>query len=162
MSKSCEPYKHQLIYIIFTILWIIVIIYFGLYNDPANFVLALPFIIFAINANTIDETEDEDEESVFEVSFVNVGIIFSIAILGLFTNFVADSKISTAILLAVIFVMLSYYPMWFKKEGRHLMKCIRSCLETFAVTLYIYAIVSFLIQTRGVFGNAAEKIKKEM
>lgn len=139
--------KHQFIYALFTLLWIILVILFGLVTYETLLILMIPIIIFFINMQSIDEVYDEESEAeIFSVTFITIGVLFSITILTFLTKNDSDPRLITAILLAVIFILLAYYHLWLGKENRHIMKIVRSCFETFAVTLYIYAIVLYMAE----------------
>ena len=49
------------------------------------------------------------------------------------------------IFLAMILVLISYPHIWATMEFRHVFKIARSCIETMAVTLYIFVLMIFFL-----------------
>ncbi len=137
--------KHQFVYGFFILFWIFLVCVFKLPTEYTIWVLFIPIVLFYINSQNIDDVyDDETEAEIFSVTFITIGVLFSITILTFLTKSDSDPRLITAILLAVIFILLAYYHLWLGEENRHIMKIIRSCFETFAVTLYIYAIVLYM------------------
>lgn len=137
--------KHQFIYYLFILLWIILVCMFHLPTVYTIPVLLIPVILLFVNSENINDVYDDDTEAeIFSVTFITIGVLFSITILTFLTKSDSDPRLITSILLAVIFILLAYYHLWLGEENRHIMKIVRSCFETFAVTLYIYAIVLYM------------------
>lgn len=57
----------------------------------------------------------------------------------------SSKRLNHIIFLAMISVLLIYLPIWVGYHDRHIYKAARSCLETFSITLYIYAIMIFFV-----------------
>lgn len=145
------------VFVVFSLIWMLVIILNKFYKSFASFVLFLPFGYFLIgflNAECI--CDKELEQDVLQVTFIAAGMIISIPLLGLINkdeikwneqNVKRKEELKKllnhTIFLAVIFILLSYPHVWVCKDIRHIYNVARSCLETFGVTLYIFALTIF-------------------
>lgn len=146
--KTESSFYVRAVYTVFTFIWMLVIVMNKFYANICAYILLIPFAIFLLGFMNAEETCDcEVETDVMAVTFVTVGIIISIPLLTLFNKDGANKDLNHIIFLAMIFVLLSYLHIWVGKSGRHVCKAIRSCLETFALCLYMYAIGIFFITT---------------
>lgn len=147
------------VFVAFTFLWLIVIIVNKFYRSFASFILLLPFGYFLMGFMNADHICNKQvEKDVFLLSFVNAGILLSLPLLGLI-NTKIDSELSDCekkkwkknklnhiIYLAMIFILLTYPHIWVCMEARHIVKIIRSCLETFGITLYIFVLTIIFLE----------------
>ena len=132
-------------YIFFIFLWLLIILLNGFYKSSAWYVLLIPFVIFTIGFFNTDCVDRELEEDVFKVTFVTIGILLSLPLLKLFNEKQYDRQLNHIIFLAMIATLFSYYHFWVPSSLRHVCKVIQSCLETIAITLYIFALVIFFL-----------------
>ena len=184
-SEYCEPCEKRMthkqkqevifciksMFLLFSLLWIIIVCINNFYDSVASYILLIPFIIFAFGFFNADRTcELEVEQDVFSVTFISIGILVSMPLLGIFEKNIIpkdepksneteedvlkrekrkqhrevfNKKFYRIIFIAMICVLLIYYQFWIPLHQRHIYKAIRSCLETYAITLYIYAIAYF-------------------
>lgn len=134
------------VFLTFTFIWIIIIVLNKFYTSLAVWVLLIPFAIFLLGFMNADETANTDIESdVFSVTFITIGIIVSMPLLSLFNKEKTNEHLNHVIFLAMISTLLSYLHIWTGKKNRHVCKVIRSCLETYAICLYIFAITIFFV-----------------
>ena len=156
-SKKCRYNPKQLtfysraVFVMFTFIWILIVAMNKFYNDTASYVLLLPFAFFLLGFMNADEIcDDELENDIFSTSFITIGIVVSIPLLGYFNRDkegnIKDKKSTHAIFIAMITTLLTYLQIWVDKRYRHVCKVIRSCLETIAITLYIYAIILYFLE----------------
>ena len=135
------------IFCLFSFIWIFVIILNKFYKNIACYILLIPFIIFLLGfINSEDTTNTDVEDDIFSVTFLTLGLVVSLPLLALFNKDNANPELNHVIFLAMISILLSYLHIWVGKENRHVFKAIRSCLETFSITLYIFAISIFFIK----------------
>lgn len=145
-EKDRLIYFTRSVYLIFALIWILLCIANKFYESAAAYVLFIPLIIFLMGFMNADCTCDNEVESdVFAVSFISIGILLSIPLLTLFNKNNDNILLNHVIFLAMISVLLSYYHIWVGYHQRHVCKAIRSCLETFSITLYIFAILIFFM-----------------
>jgi hypothetical protein len=133
-------------YTLFLVLWILLILVNSFQKSSAAFVLLIPFVIFIVGFSSADEIDRETETDVFKVTFINAALILSLPLLKLFND--SNKKredLNHVIYLAIIFILLSYYHIWVPLRMRCVCHVIQSCLETFAITLYIYALTIFFL-----------------
>lgn len=137
------------VYIVFTFLWVLIVLLNRFYADKGNismFVLFIPFIVYFIgimNADIIDESITSD---VYQTTFITNGILLSLPLLTWFNKEKLNKELNHIIFLAMFFTLLTYYHIWIPMEGRRIYKIIRSCSETMAITLYIFALTIFFIR----------------
>lgn len=138
----------RFIFVCFSIFWLLIIVLNDLYKSEAYYVLILPFIVFFIAFfNSNDIIDDKVETDVFSVTFVTLGILFSMPLLAFFNKDTQRKDLNHVIYLAMIFTLVSYFHFWVDENYRHYFKMIRSCFETMAITLYIYALTIYFIHS---------------
>lgn len=154
------------VFVIFTIIWTFMIAINRFYDIAAWPILLIPYLVMGIGfLNKEEIADDKIEEGVFSTTFISMGLIFAFPLLGYINNkiFGAESKdenskndpkkkamvsqLNHIIFLAMIMTLLSYIHIWVDESMRHIFKIVRSCFETIAVTLYIYALTIFFMLT---------------
>jgi hypothetical protein len=140
-----QQYYISATYIFFVLIWLLIIIINSFYKVEGWYVLCIPFIIFAIGFFNADCVDSELEDDVFRVSFVTIGILLSLPLLKLFNDKKYDRQLNHIIFLAMIATLFSYYHFWVPHSLRHVCKVIQSCLETIAITLYVFALIIFFL-----------------
>ena len=155
MEPNDMTFYIRSLFVAFTFFWLLLIVANRFYESFASLILLLPFGYFLIgfmNSEYICDKELEDD--VLKVTFINTGILLSMPLLALIEDKLEESKHSRnlkkkektkillhhVIFLAIIFILLSYPHIWVSCELRPLCKVVRSCLETFGVTLYMFAL----------------------
>ena len=91
------------------------------------------------------------EDDIFTTTFISIGIIIAIPFLT-FINKDKDLtdvtiKIVRLMFLSIILILLTYFHIWVPLRYRHIVKVIRSCIETLAVTLCIFAFTLYYSST---------------
>lgn len=161
-EKRRMVYFTRAVYLIFAFIWIILCVSNEFYTNIAAYVLFIPFIIFLLGFFNADCTcEEEVESDVFSVSFVSIGILVSIPLLTLFNKNEENIMLNHVIFLAMISTLLSYFHLWVNYKQRHVCKAIRSCLETFSVTLYIFAIMIFFTSSKTKISETKKEDKEK-
>lgn len=155
------------VFVIFTIIWTFIIAANRFFLSPAWPVLLIPYAMMGIGfLNKEQISDDKVEEGVFSATFITMGLVISLPMLGLFNDKIFGkteeerskcrsdpakkaifSQLNHIIFLAMIMTLLSYIHIWVDQSMRHVCKIIRSCFETIAVTLYIFALVIFFMLT---------------
>lgn len=138
----------QSVFVAFSLLWTILIVTNKFYKSLASYILFIPYIIFLLGfMNAADVIDDEVAADIFSTTFIGVGIIISMPLLVLFNKEKPNSELNHITFLGLISILLSYFHIWCDYSRRYIVKAIRSCLETFAIDLYIFAILIFFLQT---------------
>lgn len=149
------------IFAFFTFLWILIVVLGKFYDSFASLVLLLPFGYYFIGfMNADDICNKEIEDDVFSTSFINTGMLLSLPLIAMFNKDENKDKEDSdkvkkkndtykrtthIIFLAMILVLISYPHIWATMEFRHIFKIARSCIETMAVTLYIFVLMIFFL-----------------
>lgn len=154
-------------FIFFMIIWTFIIAINRFYTCAAFPILLIPYGAFGLGLINSDKiADDKIEEGIFSATFIAMGLIISLPLLGYMNNKILgvdfgknknepvdekkikiSSELNHIIFLAMIATLLSYIHIWVDENERHVCKIIRSCLETIAVTLYIFALTIFFILT---------------
>jgi len=142
-SENC--FYVGMIYILFSLIWILIVLYNRFYTSPASFILIIPLILFTIGYFNCDKFNVDLQNDVFRITFISVGLLLSLPLLKFFTETKPNKQLDHVIYLAMIFVLVSYYHVWLPLENRHTWKAIQSCFETFSVTFYIFALTIFFL-----------------
>lgn len=144
-KKSSEsPFYIRATFFAFAIIWILLIVMNKLYTHIAAWILLIPLALFLLGFMHAEETNNcEIETDVFSTTFITVGLLFSLPLIAHTSKENPHPLLNRAIWLAMISTLFSYLHFWVGKSGRHVCKVIRSCLEMFAVSLYLYAIIIF-------------------
>lgn len=143
----------------FIFIWILIIAVSNFYKSFAALILLIPLGYFFIGICNAEEIYSNDvQEDVFKVTFITTGIILSMPLLSLVNEKIkSDEKISEqekkekkmminhSIFLALVFILISYPHIWSSCKVRILFKIARSCLETFGVTMYIFALANIFL-----------------
>lgn len=149
------------VFFFFMIVWTFIVTVNKFYFSAAFPILLIPYASFGLGFINSDAIADDNiEEGVFSATFITMGLVISLPLLSYINNkILGDSKevcekkskksseLNHIIFLAMIATLFSYIHIWVDQSGRHVCKIIRSCFETIAVTLYIFALVIFFILT---------------
>lgn len=153
-----------LVFAIFAIIWTFIVAINRFYNSAAWPILLIPYAAMGIGyLNKERIVDDMVEQGVFSATFITMGLIISMPLLGYMNNKILgnvdkddnkqvdekkkalNTQINHIILLAIIITLLSYIHIWVDQSLIHVCKVIRSCFEMMAVTLYIFALTIFFV-----------------
>lgn len=133
----------------FSVVWLLIIVFNKYYTSITAWILLIPFAIFLLGFMNAEETCDSElTEDVFTLSFSTIGVVVAIPLLGLYNKDKTNDKLNNIVFLALICTLFTYLHVWIKKSTRHVYKAVRSCLETYAVILYIFSILIFFIDEK--------------
>lgn len=136
------------VFVAFSLLWTMLIVTNKFYKSLASYILFVPYFIFLLGfMNAADVINDEIATDIFSTSFIGVGIVISLPLLTLFNRDKPNIELNHITFLGLISILMSYFHIWCDYSRRYIVKAIRSCLETFAIDLYIFAIMIFFLQT---------------
>jgi len=147
------------LFIAFIFIWILIIVVSKFYKSFAALVLMIPLGYFLIGICNAEHIASNDvHEDVFKVTFITTGIILSMPLLSLVNDRIKSEQkgtkkekeekrimINHSIFLALVFILCSYPHIWTCCKVRLLFKIARSCLETFGVTMYIFALANIFL-----------------
>lgn len=133
------------IYIIFILIWFIIIYTLKLYVSDLVIILLIPIIFFLIGFFNSDHFDDHTSDN-FEPTFIGLGLVIIISMLGYMDKSSKDlTKLYELLLLAMVLILITYYHIWIPANYNYVWKHIKSCLVNMAVTLFIYVLISYYI-----------------
>lgn len=147
------------LFIAFSFIWILIIALSKFYKSFMALILFIPLGYFLIGICNSEHIACNDvQEDVFKVTFISTGIILSMPLLTLVNDRIKNEDkgtekekeekrimINHSIFLALVFILCSYPHIWTSCKVRILFKVVRSCLETFGVTMYIFALANIFL-----------------
>lgn len=158
-----SPFYIRAVFTFFTFLWILLVAMNGLYNSFAAMILFLPlgyYFIGFFNAEYICDNEVAND--IFAVTFINTGLLLSLPIITYLNKENSDSKINHVVYLAMVLILLSYPHVWASLDTRLIYKVGRSCLETMAITLYIFILTTFFMRSDNPKNLQTEKLSNKV
>lgn len=171
-GKGCSPERYdqctvenmQYLYIFLLIMWLLILTVLGIFsedNDGISFlILAIPPILFLIAYVNLPDLSPVDEERVAGTNILTVGLLVAFPI---FTWIYDKSKISRTLfnkllIAAIILSILAMIDIWIPCDLVPYEHHIRSALQTFAFTLFIFALYRFYV-TREAYQAQREQEK---
>lgn len=149
------PYSYsfysRFIFSCFTILWIIIVMNFNLYDSKHSWILLIPFLVFFVGFINSECFLDKYLcNEIYNTTFMSVCVVISISFLS-FANKDSDprytkEKINTPIYLSLMSILFLYFHIWLPKEYRFYWKIVRTCFEAFSVTLYMFGLTNFFFR----------------
>lgn len=132
----------------FLIIWTFIVIINKLYLSMAFPILLIPYASYGLGIINSDQiADDKIEGDMFTATFITMGLIISMPLITFFNKDKPNKELNHIIFLAMIATLFSYLHIWGDGVYRHVSKISRSCLETIAVTLYIYALFVYFLLT---------------
>lgn len=144
--EDCEKSNYiRIVFIFFIIIWVFIVSINKFYLSVAFPVLLIPFASFGLGIINSDNIDNELGSDIFSATFITMGLVISLPLLTFFNKDKMDKDLNHIIFLAMISTLFSYIHIWINKNNRCICKVVRSCFETIAVTLYIFALTIFFI-----------------
>jgi len=146
----------KLLYILGIILWIALIMSFGLFQKQPLVlcVLSIPFFIFIFNYYNVNNITTGMEDILYKVNYLSIALVVVVPLITWFNNnglkemhAITRKKFMSIIITALIFTLLSLLDIWVNEKYISVLKHIKSILQTISLTLIIYALYSYYIET---------------
>ncbi len=153
----------QILYIIATIGWILLIYICKLYQiDAVGWIfLIAPLIVFGINFASTQYHTVELEGEMFHGNFLSFGFLITIILIN-WTKVKNKQRLFKILMIALILIMFSLVDFWVGKQHLILSKHLRSILQTAALFLLAYALYYYYISASDIVsGTDAETISFE-
>lgn len=142
-----KVFNIQLLYIIASILWIILIIIAGLYKTTilGFLILSIPIFIFGFGFSSARHLTVEIEENLFTANSLSIGLVILLPLLTEVDKSYNKNKktFTRAMVIAVVLAMLSLIDVWIQPKMISLTKHIKSIFQTTALTLLVYALYMY-------------------
>lgn len=151
MSGECQTVSGVnsiiMTYLCLLLVWIILILIFQIYLTYASVVIVIPFILFIIAMIYAPTYASYNKTDLIKDTFVTVIIITAIPFLIWFTSKSRPHSlhITNIVILAIILGVVSLLPVWSDPRGECVWKHCRTGLETMAITLFLYALMTYYI-----------------
>lgn len=136
-----------LLYVVALLIWLIIIIHFCLYSEPAWWILLLPFVIFALGLANISEITEEVEDAMFTSGSLSVGLILALPLFAwLSDKYDGDRRrFMVVLVLALSFSLLTMIDIWIPQCWVCFYRHLRSALQVMGITLLIFALVNYYL-----------------
>lgn len=133
------------IYVVAAILWLVIILVLDLELGPVSLIiLAIPFIVFAINWYLVPKEETPDFAPVCNSDLIAFAVLITAIMLNWNSSIITDkSKFFKPIVAAFILMMLSLVDFWLDVRYARILKYTTGALQTMAVALITYSLYSY-------------------
>ena len=139
-----EIFNVRCLYIAFSLLWLLIIITLKLFDSSSFIILLIPFFLFGIAFINANYLSSDCCDSTMQITFISIGLLLSIPMITLIKTSKKDSsKLITILITAMILTLFSYFHLWLPLNYQYISKHSKSCFETMAVTLFIYALANY-------------------
>ena len=139
----------RLIYMIFIFIWIFIIFWFEMLDIGfiAYLLILIPFIVFISGCCNAAYISIDDECQVFEASFLAIGLLVLMPLVNWMKECYTGNKhyFMSLILLGIAMTLLSVIDIWLPTKYMRLLKHLRVCFETIAVTIFLIVLYVFYI-----------------
>lgn len=134
----------QIVYVIASLLWILLIFVLGLWKTDlmGTIILLIPLVVYGFgfyNANTLTV---EVEETVFSINYLSIALLVVIPLTAWINKtYNGDQRYLTRIMVvAVIIALLSLVDIWVRPKWITVVRHVKSALQTAALTLVVFAL----------------------
>jgi len=133
------------IYVVAAILWLVIILILDLEIGPVSLViLAIPFIVFAINWYLIPTDATPDLTPLCNSDLIAFAVLITAIMLNWNSSMVTDkSRFFKPIVAAFILMMLSLVDFWLDTSYARILKYTTGALQTMAVALITYSLYAY-------------------
>lgn len=146
-NRVCNEIR--LIYVIATVVWLILVFFFGLIKPDLViiFFLLIPVIVYAINFISLSEKTCHVEDQMFHSNFLYFAFIVAIILFNWNKTLTGEQKsnLFAIVVLALILLMISMIDIWLQVEDMPIIKHIRTTLQTASLALLAVALYIFYI-----------------
>lgn len=126
--------------------WTFLVLVLKLFEGYSFFLVAIPYIAFAINIANTGCNEDQEEANMFQGTFLTIGLIVIVSVMAWFGNMgVTDPKQISLVLLCLGFSIFSHIDLGIPKRFIVVYRHYRSILQTFSITLFLIVIANYFI-----------------
>lgn len=134
------------LYILASVIWTFLVLSLKLFRGPVFFLVFLPYIIFVINMFNVGTNSVEEEASIFQGTFLSIGLIVMVSLLGWFKNMGDLSRRETTlILLSLALALLTHIDMGFPSAYYSIYRHYKSILQTFSIVLFLIVIGNYFM-----------------
>jgi hypothetical protein len=139
----------QMYYIFISLLWLLIISYFNLWDEKLSFILFLPLVAFFFTFLYLEHISVYVEESMLQSNYLSLGLILALPMLSwMLKEYNGNRKhFITVIVLALVLSLLTFVDIWVPENRISVYRHIRSSFQVMSVSLFIYALCAFYFYT---------------
>lgn len=140
----------RIMYMIAIFIWSIVIWCLFRHIWSETLILCIPLILFFLAFIFCDSIPKEIEDKLFETNYITISVLVMVPILTwLSKGYKGHNRkyFITMIVTAVIIALISVFDFWIPAPWYTLVKHFKSICETLAVTLIIYSLYIFYLES---------------
>lgn len=134
----------QITYLLAVLIWFMIVVCFQLYETDIYglLILAIPLVIFFINFINAPYLTLNVENSIYGFNYISVGLLVIVPLITLTrTHYKGNrNKVIMVTVLALVFAVLSVLNIWVRPKWLSIVRHFRSILQTYSLTLIIYAL----------------------
>lgn len=135
------------LYVFALVVWTFMVLVLKLFRGPAFFMVFIPYLVFLINIYSADKNDDETESVIFTGTFLSIGLIVMVALLGWFKNMGGLTKNEIALLLlSLALALISHIELGLPAKYINIYRHYRSILQTFSIVLFLIVIINYFIK----------------
>jgi hypothetical protein len=144
-SYSAETILYlKTVYIVLTIIWIVVVIYWQLWLTAGASILLIPLILFSIAYFNLNKLTEDVEGYMGQANYLSMGLVIALPLLIWLNNgsYSGDKRrYSSVIILALVLSLVTLVDVWVPSNLLTVYKHIKSSFQVMSITLFIYALV---------------------
>lgn len=140
----------RIMYILAILIWSIVIWCLFRHIWSETLILCIPLVLFFLAFIFCDSVPKEIEDKLFETNYITISVLVMVPILTwLSKGYKGNNRkyFITMIVTAVIIALVSVFDFWIPAPWYTLVKHFKSICETIAVTLIIYSLYTFYLES---------------
>lgn len=132
------------IYVLAMVIWTLICIKAELFSEPGFFLIFIPYIVFIINLFNVGTLDVVDEGTFFTGTFLSIGLVVMVAILGWFRNMGDLTKKEISLLLLSLgLALFSHIELGIPVKYVSIYRHYRSILQTFSIVLFLTVLVNY-------------------
>jgi hypothetical protein len=139
----------QNLYLVAVALWIALCVYFNLIDTDwiGILILVIPVFIFGISYANANYLNIDLEDEMFTYDYFTLGMLLALPLLVWVSNNLEGdrTRFIRIIVTAISLTLLGLFDVWLRKKWVTFIKHAKSVLQTYAVTLLIYAFYNYYI-----------------
>lgn len=145
-----KAFAIRVLYIVLCALWLILIAHLNVISWPMGAIAYIPVGVMAIGFISASYIEDAVENEMFNASYLSVGVIMLLPMLGWVSKSYQKNKeeVIRVIFWSMILTLASFVDVWLPKEWLCVYRHFQSALQTMSIVLLATAFLNLYI-TKG-------------
>lgn len=126
--------------------WTFLVLVMNLFRNDSFFLIFLPYLVFIINIFNAD-TVDAEEVKTFQGTFLSIGLIVMVSILGWFHGMGQLSRQEISLLLlSLALSLVAHIELGVPAKYYGVYRHYRSILQTLSITIFLIVIVNYFMK----------------